>query len=526
MTGSDPAQALQNFAKLIAKEMGLHFPKFRLPELAQKMTSLGREAGYADLQSYMLWLMSAPLSKKQMEVLAGVLTIGETYFLRDPKSYRVFEEELLPDLIKARRSTDKTLRIWSAGCSTGEEPYSIAILLSRVIPDLADWKITLVGSDINPRAIERGRLGIYSKWSFRNAPGWLLEYFSAEPDGSYQIVPRIRNMVRFAHLNLADPGGPSSPLTEGMDIIFCRNVMLYFHAAQIKKTIARFHSALKNGGWLFVGPTEVDHQTLSGFSCRQFDGALVLRKTDQRQEEQLSERPVWLPEATLPQPLQAGAALPSLAQSPKTGASLPSLLQPAATGNRAAARAKKGSAVHSGLPEQNAPSEKRPGSALEEAQALYRAGRYEQAALLALGTPKAAQQAETLALVAHAYANIGRLDEARRYCEKAIARDRLSAQNHYLLSIILEQQGDSDGAVRSLKHALYIDHDYLLAYFALGNLCQQRGEQKKAQQSFANALRLLQRRDPHEVLPEAEGMTAGTLAQLIRSAEGRGGAGG
>ena len=475
--------------------MGLHFPRERFPELAQKMTTLARAAGYDDLQVYLLFLMSPPLSQERMELLAGALTIGETYFLRDPKSYRVFEEELLPGLLLARRGSGKTINIWSAGCSSGEEPYSIAILLSRALPDLADWTVTLVGSDINAQALERARSGIYSKWSFRNAPPWLMEYFTGEADGKYRIVPRIREMVRFVHLNLADPAEESSTLTSGMDVIFCRNVMLYFHATLIEKTIARFHASLNDDGWLFIGPTEVNHQSVRGFACRHYDGAMALRKAPlQRKPQPLTRQP----QRTLLQPAPAPVAAASGAQ---TALTPPELLLPAQPERAEAAPAKE----HKG--------------GLAEAQALYRSGRYEQAALEALGAGSK-QQPEHLALAARAWANIGRYAEARDCCEKAIALERLSAQNHYLLSIILEHQGDSDGAVTSLKRALYIDHDYLLAYFALGNLCRQRGEQREAEQSFSNALRLLKRRDPHEVLPDTEGMTAGRLMQLLEEMTG------
>lgn len=482
-------ETLPRFARLVARHLGLHFPKERLPELAQKMASLVQEAGFDDLDGYLAWLMSAPLSQEQMKILGSALTIGETYFLRDPKSYRVLEEQLLPELIAARRHAGKTLTIWSAGCSSGEEPYSIAIILSRALPDLADWKIELLATDINPLALERARRGVYSKWSFRNAPGWLMDYFTKEADGSYSIVPRIREMVSFSHLNLADPRGSSRSSTSGTDIIFCRNVMLYFHSAQIEKTIARFHAALKNGGWLFVGPTEVDHQKLPGFSCHHYDGALVLRKTELRSKVQRQSPPARESQAMKPAPApQASVPAVPVPAVPVPAAPEPTTAMPAADGEAAP---------------------------LEEAELLYRAGDYERAALLALDSA-GKEEPEALALAARCYANIGRYSEARGYCEQAIARDRLNAHNHYLLSMILEQQGDAEAAVRSLKHALYIDHDYLLAYFALGNLSRQRGEQREAELSFANALRLLQRRDPGEALPEAEGMTAGSLAQLIR----------
>ncbi|WP_328755642.1 CheR family methyltransferase [Geomonas propionica] len=467
--------ALSSFARFIGRNMGLHFPESRLPDLAQKMTALGREAGFDDLDHYLFQLMSAPLTQEQMKSLCGALTIGETYFLRDPKSYRALEQQILPGLIAARRRGGKTLKIWSAGCSTGEEPYSIAIILSRLLRDLPEWKIKILGTDINEEALERAQRGVYGKWSFRNAPEWLMEYFTPLGEGHFQIVPRIRHMVHFSQLNLA--GDLGSALTSGTDIIFCRNVMLYFHPELIETTVARFYAALNQGGWLFVGPTEVDHQKLVGFNCHHYDGALVLRKGERRKT---------------PRPSTKGAGAPPAAE----GALLTDV-SPARPGFDASA-----SAPHVDLP-----------GSVEQARAAYECGDYQQAARLALSAP---HLPESLALAARCYANLGRYQEAREQCEKALLLDRLDAHTHYLLSMILEQMGEGSAAEAALKHTLYLDHDYLLAYFALGNLCRKRGELREAEQSFANALRLLQRYDPAQVLPDAEGITAGLLTQLIK----------
>lgn len=480
---------LRKFARLVSAKLGLHFPPERLAELERKMLPLARGAGRDNLDGYLLWLMSHPLSREQTKALALALTIGETYFLRDPNSYRAFQQQLLPKLV-ASKGPEKTLRIWSAGCSSGEEPYSLAIILTRALADLAQWKVTLLGTDINPQALERARRGIYSKWSFRNAPGWLMEYFTPLPDGNYRIARDIREMVRFEHLNLVDAGEETWPLAQGMDFIFCRNVMLYFHPEQIRETVERLHSALNDDGWLFLGPTEVDHQSLKGFTCLHCDGALVLQKGKQGRAAQVS----------LP-PRQAQARPLAAAKAPGAISPLP-LAAEAEPGSEAGKPGADGEAAGA------EPS-------LERTLAFYRAGRYEEAAQSAMRIPAGAEQAEALALAARSFANIGRFDPARDCCEAALALDRLSAPNHYLLSIILEQQGDGEGAARSLRNALYIDHDFLLGWFALGNLCRRRGELREAEQSFANALRLLQRRDPHEVLYEAEGMTAGRLMQLI-----------
>ena len=215
-----PVQAtLPLFARFIARTMGLHFAVERLDELETKMAAVARSAGYVEVEQYLLWLMSAPLSREQLDTLALALTIGETYFLRDPRSYQILEEELFPELVANRRKADRSLRIWSAGCSSGEEAYSIAILLSRFIPDLANWNISILATDINPRALERGRAGVYGKWSFRNAPTWLMEYFTRCRDGRFEIIPRIRAMVHFDHLNLADDS-PACAGPDAVDIIF------------------------------------------------------------------------------------------------------------------------------------------------------------------------------------------------------------------------------------------------------------------------------------------------------------------
>jgi chemotaxis protein methyltransferase CheR len=491
---------LAPFAKFISRTMGLHFPKERFVELGQKLAPVAKEAGYPDLDQFLAWLKSAPLSRDQLETLARALTIGETYFLRDPRSYQVLEQELLPGLIAQRRGTGKQLRIWSAGCSSGEEPYTLAILLSRLLPDLASWDISITATDINPLALERGRQGIYSQWSFRNAPAWLMDYFTKGKDGRYQIIPRIRSMVRFDYLNLAEQlefeariGG-----TGLLDVIFCRNVLLYFAPAQIERTMGKFRAALCPGGWLFVGPTEVDQRLLEGFSCLRFPGAFVLSKAV------VAPRYSVPSGASVPRPGLPVQAAPGPEQVPGTTA------QPSFAADPAAAPG----APQAG-PSQAGQAAEDDGNA--EAIALYQAGCYQQAAesvrrALDLGP----QPADALALGARAFANLGRFAEARELCEQAIAADRLSAQSHYLLSIIQEQQGDLAAAASSLKNVLFIDQENLLAYFALGNLSRQAGDAWESERHFANALRLLERRDPREVLPEAEGMTAGGLAQMIR----------
>ncbi len=498
-------KTLSLFSKFITRTMGLNIREDRLPELVQKVAVASRDFGYDDAEACMLWLMSAPLSREQLETLARSLTIGETYFLRDPQSYRVLEEHVIPKLVNSRRQGGKCLRIWSAGCSSGEEPYSIAILLSRIIPDIDNWNISLLATDINPAALEKARQGVYSQWSFRDAPPWLMEYFRKRKDGRFEIVPRIRRMVLFNYLNLVEDSYPSLVNnTNAIDIIFCRNVLLYFEPAMMQGVITKFHNALLDGGWLFVSPAEIPYREFKGFTCRRFPGALVFSKGNR-----VEENPATWPEFTAQPAFTANRAVSGSVAAPVLPAFSPATSAIAAIHLPAAAEAAANREYTGAAPT----AEK-----YLEAAGLYGEGRYELAAAKAGESLAAGEDnGSAMELLAKSYANLGRFAEAREYCEKAIAVDKLRAHNHYLLSIILDEQGEQEEAAAALKRALYIDQDFVLAHFALGNLNRQSGRKKESERNFGNALHLLEKRDPHEVLPEADGMTAGRLAEMIRA---------
>jgi chemotaxis protein methyltransferase CheR len=493
-------ETLSLFARFLSRHLGLYFPTDRLAELEQKLAPLAAAAQHTDLDAYLLRQLAERPSREQLEQLAASLTIGETYFLRDPLSYQVLERELLPALIaERRRSANRVLRLWSAGCSSGEEPYTLAMLLSRCLPDLSQWEVSLLATDINPQALARGRHGIYTKWSFRNAPDWVMEYFKRRPDGRFQIAERLRRMVRFDYLNLAEEQAALPlPAGTGLDIIFCRNVMLYFEPAQIERTIARLHAALRPGGALFVGPTEVDHSLVPGFRCQRYAGAFVLiKELPGSPRKQVAAQPHAPAGAAL---LQRTPAAPAALQVAAPVTAAPELEPPPKSG-----------------PVAERPAEQPTADPEAEARALFLSGEYRKAAeCVRRAQQDTPQPASALALGARALANLGELQQARDLCEEALAGDRLNAANHYLLALILEQQGELTAAAAALKNVLYLDHDNLLAYFSLGNLARQAGAAADAERNFATALRLLETRDPQEELPEAEGLTAGGLAQMIK----------
>ena len=153
---------LSKLSLFVASKIGLSFPNEKFVDLERGIKSASKEFNFENVEDFIDWLLASSLNHTQIEILASSLTIGETYFYRDEKYFEILENKILPGIISSRRNTEKRIRIWSAGCSTGEEPYSIAILLNKMIPDLKDWDITILASDINPKFLKKANEGIYT----------------------------------------------------------------------------------------------------------------------------------------------------------------------------------------------------------------------------------------------------------------------------------------------------------------------------------------------------------------------------
>ena len=458
---------------LVAEKMGLHFPRERAADFERGLSEAAREFGCDGVASCAQWLLSAPLSATQLEVLAGHLTIGETYFFRDSKTFDVLRSHVLPELIHGRRGSPRRLRLWSAACCTGEEAYSLAIVLRQVLPEIADWHVTILATDINPRFLRKAVAGVYSEWSFRNVPeGFKERYFNRIADGRYAVRPEVRQMVTFEHVNLVDDRYPALATdTNAMDVIFCRNVLMYFTPGQIARVVGHLHDALVEGGWLAVSPSEASQQVFSQFQTRNFPGVILYQRTD---------APVRTPDF-MPPPVPPAIA-PALFEARSIQAP--------------------------------PPREPRP-MAREQAASLYEHGRYAEASDLLLGS--FAQQPpgrETFSLLARALANQGELDAGLTWCDRWIAADKLDAAAHYMRAAILLELARPDEARQSLQRAVYLDPTLVLAHFALGNLTRtERPDQ--ARRHFLNAMQLLERLQPDDVLPESDGLTARRLMETI-----------
>lgn len=491
MKYSDHDPLLSRLSKFLVQQTGLHFPQERWSDLARGIDAAAREFGLGDTASCIRHLLSAPLTRYQIETLARHLTVGETYFFREPQIFDVLQTDILPALIQSRRASGQHLRLWSAGCATGEEAYSLAILVQRLIPDFRQWNITILGTDINPHALRKATSGTYGDWSFRNAPPWLREgYFHATGGGQYAIIRSVREMVTFSYLNLAEDAYPSlANNTNAMDIIFCRNVLMYFEPGLATSVVRKHHQALVDGGWLIVSPSEISQALFADFVTTNFPGAIL------HQKPAAGTTP-----AKITQWPPAPIAAPPAIGLPPTG-----IRTPVSTGPSRAATV-------------NANQHKEPQPTYQRAHALYRQGRYAEAAaetsrLLAI----CPGDVSAMTLMARIHANQGELSAALHWCEQTIAADRLNPVGHYLRAAILQEHGRMEEAMLSYKRTLYLDQDFVLAHFALGNLFRRQNRSREARKHFENTLLLLDRHDQDDVLPESDGMTAGRLTEIIRS---------
>lgn len=488
MSASVQELLLEEASAVIAEKMGVYFPRQRLKDLERAFSRAAKELGYTSLEACLGWFLEEPLTREKTDTLAGFITVGETYFFRESQCFEVLEQEILPELVRKRRRGAKRLRIWSAGCATGEEPYSIAIMLHRMQHLLKDWEISILATDINMQALQRAMKGEYSPWSFRNTPDWLRKnYFRPSADGRLAVIPEIRRMVNFTYLNLAEDLYPSVlNETNALDIIFCRNVLMYFSPERIRETLERFNHCLLDEGWMIVSSCETSNLLSSSFSAVYYPDIILYRKMGHRPATERSREslPV-LPPLPMPMARPVPEKAPAIVtQAPRKA---PAPMAP-----------------------ENTPS-------LQEARKLCSIGQYRAAeehtrALL----QRNEHDGEALVLLCRIYANEGRLEDALRLAERALAQDKLNAGNYYLHAMILLEQDKKDEAAASLKRALYLNHNHASAHFMLGTLARATGQPAEAKKHLHNALSILEKSDPQEAVEDSEGLQAGKLAEMIR----------
>ncbi len=464
---------LSQVCDVIASRMGLHFPIERWAMLGRNLSLAAHEFGFREMDGFIHWFLSHNLDQEQIKILASHLTISETYFWREPHVFSALTDFIIPGLIKLKKKRDKSIRIWSIGCSTGEEPYSLAIALQNTVPDIKDWNISILASDINPRAIDKARSGIYRTWSFRNTPEWIRsKYFHDLEDRKYEIIPEIKKMVTFSCQSIA---GDEIFSTVGhkFDVIFCRNVLMYFTPEWVHKISENIFNSLTEDGWFVVSSSELSSQVFPRYTTVNFPGAVLYNKGKNGdapvfQSETLPDKEEQHLNSSTIQPVFPIPLLHSVSQS---------------------------------LSFPITPSPDQPSSYIAPAKEEP--------------LPSPAESSATRLFAIRLLANQGYLSEALTLCNEEIASEKLASGFYFLRASILQEMNRIPEAIDSLKKAIYIDPDYTMGHFTLANLFNQQGNSKNAKRHFNNVLDLLEKFTNDDILPESEGLSVKYIREII-----------
>ncbi len=457
--------------ELVETRFGHMLPGRMSEALAEKMQQVLDRSGFVTLDEYFALLRTLPLDAHLVQTLIQAITNNESYFFRDATSVQSLREHVLPPLI-SRAQGSRTLRVWSAGCSTGEELYTVSILLREMIPDIDFWEIALVGTDIDEAALTKARQATYKNWSLRTTDEQDRErYFEVLGRGVYQLRKRYQRGAVFSLHNLADPE-QAPPAPGHFDLILCRNVSIYMNKPAVAALARKMLRSLSAGGSWVAGPS--DPVPPAGFSTRVLPGLIehhvraeesALRSSASPASSNVSislaEQPKFPSKLTTTPPASPG----SLAAQPlpwaATTLNVLKPTQPAGRSNSAMPRPKPHSA----------PAPSKPANTGESAFARALDSALD-------GALEAARDA----------ANRGELESADRLLHEILHRDPINVEAYLLRAMLMETSGKLEQAEADLRRVIYLEPFRGEAHLRLGLLLVRNRRNEAAIRAFRNAL--------------------------------------
>jgi chemotaxis protein methyltransferase CheR len=419
-----------------------------LRDRLERRLTVTRAAGLPD---YARLLHDPVAGAAEWEELEAEITIGETFFFRHAEQFAALKDVILPAII-AENQAARRIRIWSAGCAVGAEPYSLAILMERILGEaLADWTIEIIGSDINHRCLTQAREGRFSGWALRGmTEAEKKRDFRPGADGRHWLIdPRHQPRTRFLRHNLLSLlDGTSPPEFTDFDLILCRNVLIYFGPDQVPGMLSALADCLKPSGWLMVGHSDAVVGVPEALGVVQLPGTLAFRPPGVRP-----------PECVPPAPLPVTPA---------------PVARPAFTLEKPARRSR--------------PPEPEP-------------------------EPVAVDPVPIPAI--RALADLGALDEAAAACVAAIAVHPLDHRLYFYEGVIAQAQGDMARAEAGLRRAIYLRNDMVMAYYHLGLLLIDGTARDAGRRVMEQVVTLCAGLPPSEILPESDNLRPGDLRGLV-----------
>jgi chemotaxis protein methyltransferase CheR len=416
---------------------------------------------HPSVDTYLAFVESA-LGMDERQQLLDAVTIQETHFFRNLPQVEALRRDVLPDLLRRNRASGRPLTIWSAGCSTGEEPYTIAMLLVEILAEHGPYPVRIVGTDVSAAALDVARAGVYAGRTIQLAePGAVERWFDERPDGSYSVAQPVRDLVEFRLQNLVIDEPPFSP--GEVDLIVCRNVTIYFGKDTTTRLVGSFHRLLGPGGYLLLGHAETLWQISDAFSLLPVGEAFIYRRDDtstpRRKARPAQGRPA--PSSQPRRVMHNVLRVPGL-------------------------RARKPSPP----PEPVAES-----------------------------PPQIPSPVEDL-LRARDALNVGNYAEAATLAERATASHPLLVEGYIIEGRALSNQGDDDGAIAALRKAVFLDPGAAHAHFLLATTLSRVGDPSGAAVSFASAADTLPLASQETLSELLDGRAVSDLVDLCRQLAG------
>ncbi len=469
---------LRRFAQLIAAYTGLRIREEETDKLGQTIQSRIAQHHRINAEGYyQLLAIDSAASREEWEELSRLLTIGESYFFRDSGQFSLLRHRILPELIERNRAT-RSLRIWSAGCSTGEEPYSLAILVHELLASRNDWNIVIFGTDLNKHAIAAAQRGLYRQHSLRTLEQGLRSHYFHQHHGGWELDARFRSMVTFRQVNLLkDPFPDARANIADMDLILCRNVFIYFDREAVARVITKFTQTLKVGGYLITGHAELHDQKPSELGVKSFPESIIYQRHGGHRET------------------------PETRTSATHAASVTSLMPPSVL--------QRGGSLSKPVATPQPRTSADPLAKVSSAVAAH--------PMRDASKPRATSEGDPYTQ-ARGYADVGDYEAAIRSCQLALTRDALTEKPYYLLAQIAEVQGNIAAAKNFLKKILYVAPASVTAHLELGALYVKEQDLPRAWKMLNLALELLKTLPPDAVIEPLADLPA---AQLLPEVERR-----
>jgi chemotaxis protein methyltransferase CheR len=486
---------LERFRSAIVAQIGLQFEDAKvafLREVLQRRT----DRLTCSTTSYLSKLEhDAP--QGELAALAEELTVGETYFFRHNDQFRALVEVALPERMR-KRATVRSLRLLSAGCASGEEAYSLAIAVQEAVTDRG-WNVAIQAIDLNPLALQKAERARYSAWALRETPPALKQKWFRCDGRELMLDDDVRRAVHFAIGNLA-ANDPVLWQPAVYDVIFCRNVLMYFAPEQMRAAIARMAASLLPGGYLFLGHAE----TLRGISddfvlCHSHD-AFYYRRKDHLRPIDASHDPVPANRVTMPAPA----------------------LSPAVPATAWVDAIRQASERVAHLVSANGKNDPRPPQArwrLAPAFDLLRHERFGEALdYVRNGPPESKDDPDVLLVKAVLLVQSGQFAAAAEACQRLLLIDGLNAGAHYVLALCREHAGERERATEHDRLATHLDPGFAMPRLHCGFLSRQAGDRDGARRELTQALLLLKREDVSRLLLFGGGFSRDVLIALCQSA--------